>query len=45
MTCYDAEFWGPGDCTNTACPYYSAKPCPATDICPGHTEEQEGEVT
>ena len=45
MKCYDAEFWGPQDCTNTSCPYYNDDPCPAAEGCPGYIGEPEGEVT
>lgn len=39
--CYDAEFWGTDNCTNTKCPYYSHKPCPASDGCGGYEGENK----
>lgn len=39
--CYDAEFWGAADCTNTACPYHvedGPMKCEAAEGCPGREE-------
>ena len=41
--CYDAEFWGAADCTNTACPYHAEDgpmKCEAAEGCPGHEETE-----
>ena len=40
--CYDAEFWGAADCTNTACPYHTKDgpmKCDAAAGCPGRESE------
>ena len=40
--CYDAEFWGAADCTNSACPYFrSGAKCQAAEACPGHEAPEE----
>lgn len=41
--CYDAEFWGAADCTNTACPYHvedGPMKCEAAAGCPGREETE-----
>lgn len=41
--CYDAEFWGAADCTNTACPYHGQNgkmKCEAAAGCPGREETE-----
>lgn len=41
--CYDAEFWGAADCTNTACPYHvedGPMKCDAAAGCPGREETE-----
>lgn len=43
--CYDAEFWGAADCTNTTCPYHAEDgpmKCEAAAGCPGREETEVG---
>lgn len=43
--CYDAEFWGAADCTNTTCPYHvedGPMKCEAAAGCPGREETEVG---
>ena len=40
--CYDADFLGADDCTNTACPYFeSGTKCKAAEGCPGREAPEE----
>lgn len=43
--CYDAEFWGAADCTNTTCPYHvedGPMKCETAAGCPGCEETEVG---